>query len=334
MTFTLGMLGMRHTHAHGLVRQIAAHPSEFRLVGAYDPDGETAADRAQTWRQLLPELQLFASPQELLNEPLDGVLVEGHLHENVSWAKSAIERDRPVLLEKPAGTDWSSYVELVDLAQARSRHLQMAYLFRYMSAVLEMLRLGREGELGEIYEFRARMPKDAALYDTYVEEYGPYTGGIFFEMAGHLIDMMVAMLGSPHQVSSFLAHHHPAPGDFIDDGLAVFEYPRARGIVEVTALEPIDAARRIEVYGTRGACAIPHLGSGHLANATTQPLDVCLAGESTWQRLELPAATLQIADLREFAACVRSGKQPDYSLEHDMTVQEMLLRACGVEVDR
>jgi hypothetical protein len=39
---------------------------------------------------------------------------------------------------------------------------------------------------------------------------------------------------------------------------------------------------------------------------------------------------LQLADLREFAACVRGKKDPDFSPEHDLAVQEALLRACGM----
>ena len=38
MALKLGMLGMWHTHAHGLVRQMAAHPKEFALVGCFDRD--------------------------------------------------------------------------------------------------------------------------------------------------------------------------------------------------------------------------------------------------------------------------------------------------------
>ncbi len=43
--------------------------------------------------------------------------------------------------------------------------------------------------------------------------------------------------------------------------------------------------------------------------------------------MNLPAATLHIADLHEFAACIARKKKPDFSLEHDLVVQEALLRA-------
>jgi hypothetical protein len=41
----------------------------------------------------------------------------------------------------------------------------------------------------------------------------------------------------------------------------------------------------------------------------------------------LPAATLQIADLRRFAAVVMKHERPDFSMEHDLVVQEALLKS-------
>ena len=44
----------------------------------------------------------------------------------------------------------------------------------------------------------------------------------------------------------------------------------------------------------------------------------------------MDAATLQIADLREFAAVIAGKKEPDFSHEHDLIVQRALLQACGM----
>jgi predicted dehydrogenase len=327
MTINLGMLGVYHPHAHGIVRQVAAHPDEFRLTAGFDPDANVAADRKSRWKELLPDWRLCSTAEELLDQPLDGVIVEGLVHENLRWARMAVERGLPVMLEKPPGTSLDEFRQLIDLARRKGVRVQLIYLFRYMSAVLEMFRLNRDGVFGDIYEFRARLPKDLRFYDEHVREYAPYTGGIFFEMAGHMIDMMVTLLGRPKSITPFLAHHHDRPGEFIDNGLAVFEYDHAWGIIEVTALELAPDARRIEVFGTEGACAIPNLGSGHLQNEATQPIEVYRADQPQWRRLELPAATLQISDLREFAACIRGEKRPDYASEHDLIVQEALLEA-------
>ena len=34
--------------------------------------------------------------------------------------------------------------------------------------------------------------------------------------------------------------------------------------------------------------------------------------------------------LREMRACIEGAKEPDYSQEHDMSVQNVLFEACGV----
>src|SRR5204862_4881568 len=117
---------------------------------------------------------------------------------------------------------------------------------------------------------------------------------------------------------------------YIDNGVAIFSYDHAWGIIEVPALEVAPNARRIEVYGTEGACVIPHLGSGHLANSTVQPIEVFQAGAADWQRLEPKARPLQLDDLREFAAVIAGKKAPEYSMEHDLSVQEALLHASGM----
>ncbi len=325
----LAMLGMWHTHADGIVRQVAEHPQEFTLVGFYDPDPKVVAERRKQWQPRLPNFRIFESPERLLRELLDGVVIEGRVHDNLKWARLALESGRPVMLEKPAGIDLAEYRRVLDLAQRKHLRVQMIYLFRYMAAVLELIRRVRQGELGRIYEFRARLPKDLASYQRFVEELRPYKGGMFFEMAGHVLDLMITLLGRPQAVTPFLAHHHAGPPpSYVDNGVAVCVYGHAWGIIEVPALEVVPHSRRIEVYGTEGACVIPHLGSGHLANKAIQPIEVYRAGDADWKRIDLPARTLQITDLREFAACVAGKKDPDYSMEHDLDVQETLLRAC------
>jgi predicted dehydrogenase len=325
------MLGMWHTHADGLVRQIVDHPKEFALVGFHDPDGQVVARRQKTWTRLVGKMRIFDKPERLLREPLDGVVVEGQVFDNIRLARLAVEAGKPVLLEKPAGDNLDGFRRLLDAAQRRHLHVQMAYLFRYMPAVEEMRQRVRKGDLGRIYFFRARLPKDLASYKQYVAELGRYKGGMFFEMAGHVIDMMVTYLGKPRQVAPFLAHHHKnGPASFIDNGVAVFSFPQAWSSIEVPALEVAPFSRRLEIYGTEGAMVIPHLGSGHLANPKVQSVEVYRRGRANWETIQLPARPLQISDLREFGACVARKKQPEFSMAHDLAVQETLLRASGM----
>jgi len=329
----LSMLGIVQPHAHGLVRQIAQHPGEFRLVGIHDPDASAVADRRKQWEPLLGPIRVHATPEALLQQDVDGVIVESPVPLSMKLARLALESGRSVLLEKPAGDNLDEHRRLIELAQRKHLHVQMLYLFRYMAAVREMIGRARKGQFGRVYQFRARLPKDLASYERYAADLSRFEGGMFYEMAGHVIDMMVAILGKPKAVTPFLAHHHAAPGTFVDNGVAVFAYEQAWGIIEVPSLEVAPNSRRIEVYGIEGACVIPHLGSGHLPNKEIQPVEVYRAGGADWQRLELPARPLQLDDLREFAAVVARKKVPDYSMEHDLQVQEALLRASKMHRD-
>jgi len=326
----LGMLGMWHTHADGIVSRVSENPKEFTLAGFYDPDPEVVAEKRKRWEPKIPGFRVFEKPEQLLAEKLDGVVVEGLVVDNLKLARMALESGRPVMLEKPAGVNLEEHRKLIDFAREKKLHVQMIYLFRYMSAVREMLARARKNEFGRVYEFRARLPKALGDYKRNVWEVSRYKGGIFFEMAGHVIDLMVAILGKPASAAPFLAHHHQAePASFIDHGIGVFGYARAWGIVEVPALEVAPHSRRIEVYGTEGACVIPHLGSGHLANKNVQPIEVTRNG-SAWEHLELPAQTLQILDLREFAAVVAGTKAPEFSMDHDLAVHEALLKSSAM----
>ena len=326
----LGMLGMWHAHADGIVNRVSENPKEFSLVGFYDPDPEVVAEKRKRWEPKIPGFKVFEKPEQLLAENLDGVVVEGLVIDNLKLARLALESGRPVMLEKPAGVSLEEHRRLIAFAREKKLHVQMIYLFRYMSAVREMLARAKKNEFGRVYEFRARLPKQLGDYARNVWEVSRYKGGIFYEMAGHVIDLMVAILGKPATAAPFLAHHHQAePAGFIDNGVGVFGYERAWGIVEVPALEVAPHSRRIELYGTEGACVIPHLGSGHLANKNIQPIEITRNG-TPWERTDLPAQTLQILDLREFAAIVRGKKEPEYSMDHDLAVHEALLKSSAM----
>src|SRR5262245_10826937 len=99
----LGMLGMWHSHADGIVRRVSENPDEFSLVGFYDPDPQVVAERRKQWEPRITGFRVFETPEKLLAEPLDGVVVEGRVFENLSLARLALESGRPVMLEKPAG---------------------------------------------------------------------------------------------------------------------------------------------------------------------------------------------------------------------------------------
>lgn len=340
-----------------MVQQLISHPDEFELVGCYEPEAALISRRSIEWGPLVSDLKFYSRLDELFSQRLDGVVVEGRVAENLGYAGAALERGLPVLLEKPAGFDFSAFQALQAEAKRQQLFVQMSYLFRWMPAVVALREAVRTGSLGEIYEFRGRLPKPRGEYAEYLVDLSDLPGGIFFEMAGHLFDFCLATCGPPRQVRSFLAHHQP-PGEgvgsiaeydaancgyrtsnatsadaFIDSGVTLLEFDRSLGIIEANALEVVPGQRRIEVYGSRGAFIIPHLGSGHQGNTATQPYDLFTADTQRWTRCEPELGPLQISDLREFVAVARGTKPPEFSAEHDLAVHAALLQACGLPVD-
>src|SRR5262245_59891090 len=116
---SLGMLGMWHTHAEGIVRQVAEHPDEFRLSAFNEADPAVLADRRKRWEPLLGKLHIVDSSETLVKMPLDGIVVEGRVHDNLRLARLAMEGGKPVMLEKPAGDNLDAYRRLIDLAQRK-----------------------------------------------------------------------------------------------------------------------------------------------------------------------------------------------------------------------
>src|SRR2546426_26990 len=68
MPLRLAMLGMWHTHADGIVRQIVEHPKEFTLAGFYDRDPQLVARRRKAWEPRLGNLRVFDKPEALVQE--------------------------------------------------------------------------------------------------------------------------------------------------------------------------------------------------------------------------------------------------------------------------
>ena len=79
----------------------------MRYRASIDP--EVIAARRQSWGQTVPDFRVFDRPEDLLREPLDGVVVEGRVFENLRLARRAVESGRSVMLEKPAGEDLGEF---------------------------------------------------------------------------------------------------------------------------------------------------------------------------------------------------------------------------------
>ena len=141
------------------------------------------------------------------------------------------------------------------------------------------------------------------------------------------MDQVVWLLGRPNKVTSFLRTELSETPGFVDNSTVILEFDSAMAIVDIAAMEPKPAARRFEVYGDAGSAILEPMEP-----ATT--LRLCLTeakggfpeGVTT---VQLEASPRYVAGLAAFVEDIRGLKRPDRSLDHELLVQETLLRATG-----
>ena len=179
-------LGAWHSHAAMHVREAADRPGEVKLVGMYDADPAVIQQNLERWAEYGLDIPVFASIEDVLNSQAEAVVVEGHVYQNLDYAERALAAGKHVLLEKPAGVNLAQLERLHKLAEDKGLMLQMAYMWRYNPAVAEMLRLVREGSLGQVFMYRGHIPKPIGWHKQLYGEFTAYYGGVYFEMAGLL----------------------------------------------------------------------------------------------------------------------------------------------------
>jgi predicted dehydrogenase len=327
----LAFLGSWHSHAAMHVREAARRPDEFQLVGMYDSDPKVISRRRKEWAELYPGLPVFSSVEKALESEAEAVIVEGEIHRDLEYAERALEAGKHVLLEKPAGVDLDHLARVHRLAERRGLMLQMAYMWRYNLPLREVVRLVGAGALGDIFYFRGHIPKPKSWHASMEEEMGLYKGATYFEMAGHLVDLMVSLMGEPKAVHPVLGRHYGQRAH-VDNAVVVHEFDSGLATIDTAAMHVgMDRTRRIEVYGTRGTAIHTQLGSSNLSLC----LEVASEGyRQGWQDITIEPDSDSPTLLRELADCIRGRKKPDRTLEHDMTVHRVLLAGSGVRDGR
>jgi predicted dehydrogenase len=152
-----------------------------------------------------------------------------------------------------------------------------------------------------------------------------------FELGCHVIDLVVGLLGKPQRVTPFLRHAAEADDGLVDNMLAVLEYQKATATVRSTALEVEGFARRhLTVCGTEGTFHIQPLDDPAARVAFAAPHGEYRAG---YQDIRFAKFERYVADAADMAAILRGEKESRFSYEHDLAVQETVLRASGLAVE-
>ena len=154
-----------------------------------------------------------------------------------------------------------------------------------------------------------------------------FRGGIMFELGCHVLDLVVGALGKPAEVISVNKRSGAHDDKLLDNMLAVLSYPKATASVKSSAVEVDGGDRRhLVVCGTEGTFHIQPLDSPAARVSLAQARGAYKKGA---QEIPFPKYTRYVADAADMAKVIRGEKASDFTPEHDLAVQETLLRACG-----
>jgi len=324
----IGQIGVGHGHAKGKIGVLQKLP-DFEFVGIAEPDAELRRHAQQE-----KEFQgvTWMTEEQLLNVPgLAAVAVETRVDRLLDTAETCVDAGLHLHLDKPAGTSLPQFKRILDTAARKHLHVQMGYMYRYNPAIVMLRDFLRKGWLGEPFEIEAVMSKVLST-----RKRGPvsrFRGGMMFELGCHLIDMVVGLIGRPEKVTSLARHVSPIQDDLNDNMLAIFEYPSALVSVRSSGVEVEGFARRhLTVCGLEGTCHIQPLDRPNLRVVFSR--DRGSYRKERYQEVKIGGYARYVADLKDLARILRGEKEPDFSYEHDLQVQETVLRASGMPVDR
>ena len=322
----MAQYGTVHGHGLGKLRAMVEHAG-VEVVGVFEPDEIQRQKVAESeWGK---DVRWFDSETEMLDDAsIVAVASEGRNVESLAQTEALVKAGKHVWYDKPAGDDWARWQNVMALAREQALFIQMGYMFRYHEGYCKIAEWVKGGLLGDVFQIRAHM--STFLNRSQREAIAVHQGGIFYDLAGHQLDQIVWLLGRPEKVTSFLRNDSGDVPQFSDNTLGVFEYQNAMAMVDISALETRPMARRFEVYGTHGSAIMePMEPADQIRLCLNEERDGYEAGVNVVPITPQSRHDLYLLELDAFLSAVQGEKKPDRSYEHELLVQETLLRATG-----
>ncbi|MEZ5941859.1 MAG: Gfo/Idh/MocA family oxidoreductase [Planctomycetaceae bacterium] len=321
----VGQIGVGHAHATKL--SVYRASPDYEVVGIVEPN--------ETLRQQAASQSAFAdvpwmTTEQLLNTPgLQAVLVETEVRDLLNVAETCVAAGKHVHLDKPAGSSLPQYRRILESATKQNLMVQMGYMYRYNPGVVMLHEFLKQGWLGEVFEVHTVMSK--VVPPSARRQLAEYPGGIMFELGCHIMDLVIGVLGAPEKVDSYARHSGKEDDNLLDNMLAVLSYPNAIASVKSAALEVEGFGRRhLTVCGSKGTFHIQPLDNPSVRISLDEAHGEYKRGT---QDIALPKYSRYVGDAADMAQIIRGEKENSFSVEHDLTVQDTLLKACGLPLD-
>ena len=307
-------------HAGATMETLRKLSDDYEVVGVVvEPDGGTSSHRAFNDVPRLTEEQLFNTPG------LQLVAVEGAVDTLFPGAARAVAAGKHVHIEKPGSIAHGIFETLLRDADERKLIVQVGYFLRHHPALQFLYQAVREGWLGKIFEIHGVMSKVIPSADR--PAFAAERRVPMFELGCYLIDTTVGMMQRPDKVTPFSRRTRGPSDDFIDNQVAVLEYPECTATIRATFVDINGFDRRqIVVCGEEGQIEIRPLETSPRIRLTlTKPHGDYPAGTRSFS----PGSPKGRLDdyFRDLARTIRGEQETPFNNLHNLSVHEALVQA-------
>lgn len=329
----IGQIGVGHEHASAKMATFRKLKDHYEVVGIVEsnPKLRKRREKSGAYRNLA-----WMTEEQLLNtKGLQAVAVEVDSDDDhlMDIAGRCINAGMHIHLDKPGGESFSKFKNVLDEAGRRKLAVQLGYMYRNNPAVQFCRNAVRKGWLGQVFEIHCVMSKFSGVgYRRYLSQ---FRGGTMFIYTCHMIDLVVGLMGKPDRVTSYQKQTR-SDVKMCDNGLTVFEYPRTTATIRTASLEVEGFKRRqLVVCGDKGTIDIRPLETFGIRPPRPVKLRLALSQardtfKKGYQEVSFPPMPGRYDNqLIELAQIIRGERENPYPLEHELIVQECLLKACG-----
>lgn len=219
-----------------LIRNLHSIPgSDLRMVV------DLRQDRLDHIKGLYPSVQITQGYQELLDSPVQAVVIATPVSSHYAMARDALLHDKHVLVEKPLTLSSSDAEDLVRLAAERQRILMVGHTFEYNPAVDYLKELIGRGDIGRVFYLSATRV-NLGIFQKDIN--------VIWDLAPHDVSIAVYTLGMRPVTVSARGAAYVQP-NIEDVAYVTLYFPSGiMADIRVSWLDPCKI-RRITVVGSR-----------------------------------------------------------------------------------
>jgi predicted dehydrogenase len=204
--------------------------------------------------QLYPVTRIVRTLDELLSIDSIGLIAISTPNQtHFPFAKRCLEAGRHVVVDKPFTTSVAEAVELLNLAKNHRLVLSVYHNRRFDADFQALRQIIAAGDLGRILRFESTYDRfrPTSKPNAWREKPGPGSG-VLFDLAPHLIDQALTLLGTPLAITADVRIERR--GFSTDDAFDLFfHYPEgARALLRATMMSAAPRTRLV-ILGEKGS---------------------------------------------------------------------------------